>query len=35
MSRIMNSATPNEILAQRVIEIARGNRTGAAFVKGE
>ncbi|TXT12825.1 hypothetical protein VHUM_01226 [Vanrija humicola] len=33
MSRIMNSATPNEILAQRVIEIARGNRTGAAFVK--
>lgn len=30
----MNMVTPNDLLAQRVIEIAKGNRSGDAFTKG-
>ena len=35
MSRLMNTINPNDLLAQRVIDIARGNRSGDAFVKGD
>jgi pre-mRNA-splicing factor ATP-dependent RNA helicase DHX38/PRP16 len=32
---MMNLVNPNDILAQRVVDIARGNRSGDAFCKGE
>lgn len=35
MSRIMNMVNPNDTLAQRVVEIARHNRSGDAFCRGE
>ncbi|GMK53866.1 hypothetical protein CspeluHIS016_0104520 [Cutaneotrichosporon spelunceum] len=31
LSRMMNLVNPNDTLAQRVVEIARGNRSGSAF----
>ncbi|ODO00817.1 pre-mRNA-splicing factor ATP-dependent RNA helicase PRP16 [Cryptococcus wingfieldii CBS 7118] len=33
MSRLMNMVNPNDLLGKRVIDIARGNRTGEDFVK--
>jgi len=35
MSRMMNMVNPNDILAQRVIDIAKHNRSGEAFINGE
>ena len=34
MSRLTNAINPNDLLARRLIEIAKGNRTGEAFIKG-
>ena len=34
MSRLMNSMNPNDLLARRVIEIAKGNRSSDAFIRG-
>jgi len=33
MSRLTNSINPNDLLARHLIDIAKGNRTGDAFVK--
>jgi len=33
MSRVMNSINPNDLLAKRIIEIARGNRSAEAFLR--
>jgi pre-mRNA-splicing factor ATP-dependent RNA helicase DHX38/PRP16 len=33
MSRLLNTVNPNDLLAKQVINIAKYNRTGAAFVK--
>jgi pre-mRNA-splicing factor ATP-dependent RNA helicase DHX38/PRP16 len=35
LSRMMNAVNPNDTLARRVIDIAKHNRTGDAFIKGE
>ena len=34
MSRLTNAINPNDLLARHLIDIAKGNRTGEAFVKG-
>jgi pre-mRNA-splicing factor ATP-dependent RNA helicase DHX38/PRP16 len=31
---MMNAINPNDLLAKRVIDIAKYNRTGDAFIKG-
>jgi pre-mRNA-splicing factor ATP-dependent RNA helicase DHX38/PRP16 len=33
MSRVMNSINPNDLLAKRIIDIARGNRSAEAFLR--
>ncbi|WWC95470.1 hypothetical protein V866_002334 [Kwoniella sp. B9012] len=33
MSRLMNSVNVNDLLGRRIVEIARGNRSGDAFLK--
>ncbi|WVO13862.1 hypothetical protein L204_101485 [Cryptococcus depauperatus] len=33
MSRIMNLINPNDVLGKRIVEIAKGNRTGDAFLR--
>ncbi|KAK8849593.1 hypothetical protein IAR55_004928 [Kwoniella newhampshirensis] len=33
LSRLMNQVNPNDILGKRVVEIAKGNRSGEAFLK--
>ncbi|WVQ96080.1 hypothetical protein IAU59_003181 [Kwoniella sp. CBS 9459] len=33
MSRLMNAVNPNDLLGRRIIEIAKGNRTGDAFLR--
>lgn len=35
LSRMMNAINPNDLLAKRVIDIAKYNRTGDSFIKGE
>jgi pre-mRNA-splicing factor ATP-dependent RNA helicase DHX38/PRP16 len=35
MARVMNNPSPNDLLAKRIIDIARGNRSGEAFLRGE
>lgn len=34
MSRIMNQVNPNDLLGKRIVGIAKGNRTGDAFLRG-
>lgn len=34
MSRLTNAINPNDLLARRMIDIAKGNRTGEAFLIG-
>lgn len=34
MSRIMNQVNPNDLLGKRIVDIAKGNRTGDAFLRG-
>ncbi|KIR34642.1 pre-mRNA-splicing factor ATP-dependent RNA helicase PRP16 [Cryptococcus deuterogattii 99/473] len=33
MSRIMNQVNPNDLLGKRIVDIAKGNRTGDAFLR--
>lgn len=35
MSRVMNIVNPNDLLARRIIDIAKGNRSSDAFLRGK